>query len=348
MPIYEYRCSACSNGFELRRPITEATAAATCPVCSGNGFRMVSVFASTEGGKLRVPDHHGTLASGVLPAAAPAPDPTPAARRVADEKSLEDRRQMRRFGRQHRREALEEEVSRLEKEQQQQEFLERQRQIEVLQVQIDKLRGKSASEEAAPSVKWEAGELAELFARLREEVVSEIKQTGLDVTQSVNGTGEEARERMAEELKTALDAAGTSQRVSPNLKEQAGELADFFATLREQAAADIKQSGLEVAQSLRAVGEEVRQQMDELLKPALNIAGRAAEIDADIRSKEWLSRLLALMEGRDGLKPQEVRTLALNILGGFRTWMQDHPSSLETSTRPELENLIGIFRGWRT
>ena len=248
-----------------------------------------------------------------------------------------------------RREALEEEVSRLEKEQEQQEeLLERQRQIEVLQAQIDKLRGKSASEEAAPSVEWEAGELAELFARLREEVVAEIKQTGLDVTQSVTGAGEEARQRVAEVLKTALDAAGTSQGASPDLKEQAGELADFFATLREQAAADIKQSCLEVAQPLQGAGEEVRRQMDELLKTALNIAGKAAEIDADIRSKEWLSRLLALMEGRDGLKPQEVRTLALNILGGFRTWMQDHPSSLETSTRPELEHLIDIFRGWQT
>lgn len=41
MPIYEYRCSACRNTFELRRSYEDDTIAA-CPDCQGPSERLFS------------------------------------------------------------------------------------------------------------------------------------------------------------------------------------------------------------------------------------------------------------------------------------------------------------------
>ena len=45
MPIYEYVCSDCDNKFELIRPLSRATASATCPRCEKSSERILSTFA---------------------------------------------------------------------------------------------------------------------------------------------------------------------------------------------------------------------------------------------------------------------------------------------------------------
>ena len=50
MPVYEYRCTACSNQFELRQKFSDA-AADHCPKCGGAVHKMVSASAfSLKGG----------------------------------------------------------------------------------------------------------------------------------------------------------------------------------------------------------------------------------------------------------------------------------------------------------
>ncbi len=55
MPIYEFRCSKCGSGFELRRLFSAATLPAKCPTCGGKGDRLLSVFASTDSSSLHIP-----------------------------------------------------------------------------------------------------------------------------------------------------------------------------------------------------------------------------------------------------------------------------------------------------
>ncbi|MFC0082382.1 zinc ribbon domain-containing protein [Aciditerrimonas ferrireducens] len=45
MPRYEYRCRACGERFELRRPMAEAEAPAPCPQGHEETSRVLSVFA---------------------------------------------------------------------------------------------------------------------------------------------------------------------------------------------------------------------------------------------------------------------------------------------------------------
>jgi putative FmdB family regulatory protein len=49
MPTYEFRCRTCDSVFEERRPMSEASAPATCPDGHPDAVKLLSVFASTGG-----------------------------------------------------------------------------------------------------------------------------------------------------------------------------------------------------------------------------------------------------------------------------------------------------------
>jgi putative FmdB family regulatory protein len=46
MPIYEYRCAACGNQFELTRPISQSGDPAPCTNCGKPSQKLISQFAS--------------------------------------------------------------------------------------------------------------------------------------------------------------------------------------------------------------------------------------------------------------------------------------------------------------
>lgn len=46
MPVYEYRCPKCRTAFELIRPMSESSDAATCPKGHAGAERVVSLVAS--------------------------------------------------------------------------------------------------------------------------------------------------------------------------------------------------------------------------------------------------------------------------------------------------------------
>ena len=46
MPIYEYRCAACGNEFEMTRPISQSGDPAPCTKCGKPSQKLVSQFAS--------------------------------------------------------------------------------------------------------------------------------------------------------------------------------------------------------------------------------------------------------------------------------------------------------------
>ncbi|HET8591977.1 MAG TPA: zinc ribbon domain-containing protein [Nakamurella sp.] len=45
MPTYEYLCRDCGEHFDLRRPMSEASAAATCPQGHGDTVKLLSTVA---------------------------------------------------------------------------------------------------------------------------------------------------------------------------------------------------------------------------------------------------------------------------------------------------------------
>jgi len=49
MALYEYRCRTCDDVFEVRRPMSEAGAAAACPSGHADTVKLLSMFARTGG-----------------------------------------------------------------------------------------------------------------------------------------------------------------------------------------------------------------------------------------------------------------------------------------------------------
>lgn len=56
MAIYEYYCKKCSQEFEVARPMSEADKPAKCPKCGSPADKLPSVFGSTAGYGLKVPE----------------------------------------------------------------------------------------------------------------------------------------------------------------------------------------------------------------------------------------------------------------------------------------------------
>jgi putative FmdB family regulatory protein len=56
MPIYEFRCTKCGTVFEAKRSFSESSAPATCQSCGGSAEKLVSVFASTAGFGIKIPE----------------------------------------------------------------------------------------------------------------------------------------------------------------------------------------------------------------------------------------------------------------------------------------------------
>jgi putative FmdB family regulatory protein len=50
MPIYEYTCPKCTETFELRRPMSQATDPAACPTCKTESPRAISRLARVSKG----------------------------------------------------------------------------------------------------------------------------------------------------------------------------------------------------------------------------------------------------------------------------------------------------------
>ena len=60
MPLYEYYCEDCDGVFELIRPVRESSDPQPCPVCDGDGVRLMPTqthaFTMRGGLPRRIPD----------------------------------------------------------------------------------------------------------------------------------------------------------------------------------------------------------------------------------------------------------------------------------------------------
>jgi putative FmdB family regulatory protein len=60
MPLYEYYCEDCDGIFELIRPVSQSSNPQPCPVCDGDGERLmptqVHAFTMRGGMPRRIPD----------------------------------------------------------------------------------------------------------------------------------------------------------------------------------------------------------------------------------------------------------------------------------------------------
>lgn len=56
MAVYEYYCPKCKKEFEMLKPMSRADEPGSCPRCGGEGQKLVSVFGSTAGYSVKIPE----------------------------------------------------------------------------------------------------------------------------------------------------------------------------------------------------------------------------------------------------------------------------------------------------
>ena len=56
MAIYEYLCPICKKMFEISRPMDAPETNTKCPTCKVDASKLISAFASTHDGRLKIPE----------------------------------------------------------------------------------------------------------------------------------------------------------------------------------------------------------------------------------------------------------------------------------------------------
>ncbi|MBI2917604.1 MAG: hypothetical protein HYY01_06365 [Chloroflexi bacterium] len=136
------------------------------------------------------------------------------------------------------------------------------------------------------------------------------------------------------------------------LRRECARLSDERASLeaqlseqRARAQAAIAKVTEDASTSISQWAEVLRRELDSLLRETLDLVGKAAHVESDLRSREWLTRLLALLEGKDDLAPGEVLHLARTILGPLSAWAAKHDGALPPTARADLEHLVRTLQG---
>jgi predicted nucleic acid-binding Zn-ribbon protein len=185
---------------------------------------------------------------------------------------------------------------------------------------------------------------ADLRHRLITELESMDEGLGLEAlveTRKQQLTGVEADlERCCAE-RDKLQGAIVRQR------RQQRQLEASLVVLREQASAQIQKAGKSAAAAVRQEAEVLKRHLDTLMQDAMEVAGKVGQLEADLRSHEWLKLLLALMEGEGDLKPQQVRKVALIILVSLHAWLEQNRDASPPMAKHTVGSLLHILQGWK-
>ena len=165
------------------------------------------------------------------------------------------------------------------------------------------------------------------------------------------------KEKLENKLETQrIEVTEIEQKIA-DYKEEELRLSKRLSSLKQEeqaltqsitgAQAQLQKAGDEAASTVREGAQTLRRELDSLFRETTELAGRAAKVDADIRSQEWLSRLLVLVEGQNGIAPQEVRALGLILMQAFLGWFESHDDMIPGDAKGDLERLVKALHDWR-
>jgi uncharacterized phage infection (PIP) family protein YhgE len=192
----------------------------------------------------------------------------------------------------------------------------------------------------------------EELAQLEEQVNRGVsrQQAETDRLMDIEVLVEDRKEELAylSELVNKYNAEADRLRETASALQQDLERLSQLQSFGELAHDETQKAGEEAAASVRDMAQLLRGELDRLLKEIMDLAGKAAQIDADLRSHEWLNRLLMLVEGRDDIKPAEVRHLAITIMRSVSRWLDHHQQEPLSGSQRDLQRLLNAFQEWQT
>ncbi len=218
---------------------------------------------------------------------------------------------------------------------------------------------------------------------LSPESLAEFSQRAQSIAQHHHITPAELRERLLHELETlgqaiGLEALIQSQQaelekreravaaakkeseslkvVIDGLKQEKASLEAGLKNTRERLVKGIESIIPAVTNVVNRLTEELRHGNDESLVEVRRLRDEALAVGKEmgryqemIQANQWLSELLALVRGEDGIEGKRVRAIAVSVLRGIAAWLKrNEPNKLAVSTLSyTLENLIKEVEQWK-
>jgi DNA repair exonuclease SbcCD ATPase subunit len=218
---------------------------------------------------------------------------------------------------------------------------------------------------------------------LSPEALAEFSQRAQSIAQHRHITPVELRERLLQELENLGQTIGletliqsrqaeleereraiaVAEKESQSLKTVIGsfkqEKASLEASLketREKVGTEMVKITTSARDMVNTLAEELRRGHDEALAEVRRLMDEAVKVGKEIgryqemlQANQWLSELLALVRGEEGIEGKRVRAIALSVLRGTTAWLKHHyANKLAVSTLSfTLENLIREVEQWK-
>jgi len=192
-----------------------------------------------------------------------------------------------------------------------------------------------------------------LRARLLREL--ETLEKGLSLETMIRGQQQEL-DKAEKALATNKDEIGATRAFADSLKKENMKLEVSIREMREKVSQEVaslipmaQETIDRLAQDLRLGNEEALAEMRHLRDEALEVGREVGRCEGMLLVNQWLSDLMALVRGEDGVDGKRVRVIALAVLRALHVWLERHNSSSLSSITITLtaDTLIKELEAWQ-
>ena len=194
---------------------------------------------------------------------------------------------------------------------------------------------------------------AELRGRLLQELGKLDQGLGLEALIRIRQLELEKQERavaLARQEQESLKA------VVANLKQEKMSLEASIKDTREKVSREIAKIVPAASDAINRLVDELRRGHGEALVEVRQLRDEALEVGKEVgryeqmlQAKQWLSELLALVQGDESIEGKQVRVIVLSVLRGVAAWLKCHSSEsfLVSSLSSATDRLLRELEQWK-
>jgi myosin heavy subunit len=194
---------------------------------------------------------------------------------------------------------------------------------------------------------------AELRERLLKELENLSQGLGLETLIQKRQVELEEQERA---LALARQDSESLKAVVESLKQEKTSLTASIKDTREKVSREIAKIIPAARDTINRLTEQLQRGHNEALVEVRRLRDEALELGIEVgqyketlQSNQWLSDLLALVRGEEGVEGQRVRVVALSVIRGVAVWLKRHSSESYTlsSLSYDIDRLLGELEKWK-
>jgi chromosome segregation ATPase len=194
--------------------------------------------------------------------------------------------------------------------------------------------------------------VAELSERLLHELESLHKGLGLETLIDARHT---ELKKYQQWITSAKKEQESLQGTIAALEQQKADLEANIKTAGEKVNDEIvkvipavREAVTRLAKELQLGNEEMLGEVKRLKDQTLEVGKEIGRYESIVKVNQWLVDLMTLVRGEDGLEPQRVRSILLQVLRDGESWMKRNRSKIQLSAPTySMQRLIAELEEWR-